>query len=250
MEIFYLNIDSKIRNNNIYKSSSYFKIDKDISFKNLKYIKLLSIDINNIYTINENEYNNFFTLYINNIEHNIQIKEGIYNITNLIETINFNLLNYNVVLEYDNILRKIKINNNSEDNIIINFDNNSDYKSLGYLLGFRKNEYIISENTISESIYNLDLNNYIFLRINDYGNLYIQPNNPTKVFTKILLNKNEILYNMYNFKKPENINRIEIELLDYKGNRKDIKDIDYSLVLEIGILECLHKNEYILTHNL
>lgn len=132
------------------------------------------------------------------------------------------------------------------------------YKSLGYYLGFRQNSKIIYS-----SGYNLDLltsfiyedtpllssiigakkintrgDVYIFLRINDWG--YIKFFDKT-MFSKILFFNyehnmkidNYYIMKEYQFRQPVNVQKLEIELVDYLGNTVDLNGIDFSFTLSL-----------------
>jgi hypothetical protein len=95
---------------------------------------------------------------------------------------------------------------------------------------------------------------YIFLRINDYGSVYISPKLPYKVLGKIILdtkqgfifnNGQDLIYKTYKFRQPSDVKSLEIELLDYNGNRLNINGIDYSFTLEFGMIydETIYKKQ-------
>ena len=155
-----------------------------------------------------------------------------------------------------------------------NFDNNSDlYESLGYFFGFRKIQYTANYNSTT-SIYSiitegqLDVvgDHYLFLRINDYGviinnyeNIIFNESDKTNTVTSIkpregkknLLAKiiitnsktEQIFDNGANFitkshifRQPVDISKLEIELIDPRGNTVDLLGMNYSLTLEIGTI--------------
>lgn len=153
----------------------------------------------------------------------------------------------------DRITNKIIIENKSKDyKFEINFsNNNTDYNSLGYILGYRLQNYTLNEaqnfyypNIIAECASDISGEKYIFLRLNDYGNIYINHKHPLKVFAKIILNYDKDSYIFNNnsdhinrenkFKLPVNINKFEIELLDAYNHRLNNNGIDFSFTLELG----------------
>ena len=249
MERLFLNIDSKIRNLNNYPNSSYFKIDKNIDLKNIDYIKLVSFElVNNFYVFTNGRHNISFIIKYNSVDYTITISERNYTISELLTEINDKITSVigNNICTFvnNNNTNIITLNKITVSTLEIDFSNvgtlNDTYKSLGYFLGFRKNNYIVEEDFNAETQHNVLGDNYLFIKVNDYGNLYIQPNLPIKVFSKIIFKKpvDNLVYkiqpNFYSFKAPININKIEIELIDIFGNRLDIGNIDYSLTVELG----------------
>ena len=128
------------------------------------------------------------------------------------------------------------------------------YRSLKYTLNITdiSNDYylLIPQMNIklalieADAIVDIDGERYIFLKINDYGNLYLNHKTPIKVLGKIILNSSKenfifinttnYLYKSHKFISPVNINKLEIELLDYNGNRLDNGNCDFSITLELG----------------
>lgn len=118
--------------------------------------------------------------------------------------------------------------------------NNKKYPSLGYYLGFRKNSYVCTMGipVIAEEYNNFTTENYIFIKINDWGCVDHFNN---RMFAKILLNSDigEVLLNEFNtkeflFKQPINIQSLNIELVDYLGNTISTGGKDYSFTLQLS----------------
>jgi hypothetical protein len=196
----------------------------------------------------------------------VYINEGNYDLDILVNALNIqlNLYSYNygyyeqnsplfMVIDglkcvYNSVTSKISfINLSNQFSFNINFDNNNNnYVSLGYLLGYRKLSYTVKlqDTIIPEAISDTDAEKYIFIRINDFGNIYLNHKVPKKALGKIVLtmykqsflfnNNADILLKQFKFRQPVNINILEIELLDYNGNRLDNNGSDYSLTLELG----------------
>ena len=163
-----------------------------------------------------------------------------------------------------NTLKITFFNKSNTYSFDINFDNsNTQYVSFGYMLGYRSLKYTLNITDISNDYYllipqmniklalieadaivDIDGERYIFLKINDYGNLYLNHKTPIKVLGKIILNSSKenfifinttnYLYKSHKFISPVNINKLEIELLDYNGNRLDNGNCDFSITLELG----------------
>jgi len=252
-------------------------INNNIQFKNVNYISLVNaeIPISNVNIFSSNNYNIDFkvktiktglpggTFIPENINKDylyIKIPTKNYETDTIVNDINISLQNMgqlnnnNLGLYFELVNGVFKINNTLNNvTYIINFDNNNiSYLSLGYLLGFRKKIYEIKPLTYitNEAPYNFNPYKYIFIRINDYGYYYPNPKIPLKVLSKLNYDNNKKLYiytngsgelwESYKFKQPTDIKKLEVELLDYTGNRFNINE-DFNFTIEIG----MSYNEYI-----
>jgi len=132
----------------------------------------------------------------------------------------------------------------NETNYSPNFNNSGinikNYPSLGYYMGFRKNSYNCTMGVpiIAEEYSNFTTENYIFIKINDWGCIDHFNN---RMFAKILLNSDigEVLLNEFNtkeyiLKQPINIQTLNIELVDYLGNTISTGGKDYSFTLQLS----------------
>lgn len=119
--------------------------------------------------------------------------------------------------------------------------NNLKYQPLGYFLGFRPNNFLLSSHVCktaaiirAKTYYNFIESDYIFIKINDWG--YINFYNQT-LFTKVILNPDLINYDKsnreYKFRQPINVQKLDIELVDYLGNIVDMNGYDYSFSLQL-----------------
>ena len=135
-------------------------------------------------------------------------------------------------------------------------DNNKvSYPSLGYYLGYRpvNSSYLLSSILINNNsvgivatkCFNVNGNSYIFLRINDWG--YIDLFNQN-FFSKVQLTSSYgnttlgygsyilsdiYVNNNYVFRQPQNIKKMDIELVDYLGNTLDLNGVDFSITLQL-----------------
>ena len=134
------------------------------------------------------------------------------------------------------------ININNKITVQFNIENITDkkYPSLGYYLGFRKNSYdcTMGKPEIAEEYSNFITENYVFIKINDWGYVDVFNN---KVFAKILLNSDidDVLLNEFNtkeyiLKQPINIQTLNIELIDYLGNTIRTGGKDFSFTLQLS----------------
>jgi len=295
MENVIINIDSRFRDKNKFPKAGSFSMGLSEKIKNCIYIRLSSIEFPNLYfTFTELKKNTSFNIIlIDNTIKNITISDGFYDSNSLIDTIQkeFNKINSSVGQNFQICLDPtsgfVTITNNYS--FKINFSNiPSRYDSLGYQLGYRQTTYSSNTETNneesecntcdiscnsdidnnfyikSESQLNTVGDNYIFLKINDYGILYHDFEEIKKedcsgnivnlgkyqgdrsMFAKIILYQNKtnqifdnganFLTKKYNFKQPVDIRNLNIELYDPLGNILDLIYFDYSITLEIGVI--------------
>jgi len=126
-----------------------------------------------------------FTFTVSGISYYLKIADGFYSSDELINAIQyqFDLLLPNIItIKLNSITGNVTIS--STTIFSIDFSNNSNYSSLGYYLGFINNSYINKLSISGESILNLSIDNYLFLKVNDYGSMY----------TNLSNNENNILY--------------------------------------------------------
>jgi hypothetical protein len=264
MEKIIINIDSKYRDIKVYPTPSKFTVKLDNVIKNVIDINISSIEfINLYYSFSQNKKNVSFIIKMDNVEYKIEINDGFFTTDDLltaIQTIFDNTLPYSTTITLDTTNGKVTID--SIHDFSINFDNNSIYPSLGYLLGFRNNTctstLITKNNTNSyyvktESLLNVIGDNYMFLKVNDYGTIYTKllknnTNNilyPYNILGKIIIsaNKTQATFDNNNFitkkhifRQPTNISKFDIELIDPYGNLIDMLLIDFSFTLELNYL--------------
>ena len=233
--------------------------------------------INNVSTVSDLNINgqaNINTIYTNNISsNNIIINANTINITSDNYQINgminqeytnlYTIIDKNIYISCPSNIDGVGIqisglNNNgyiifdqSTNAYLLNTPNNNSPNKI--LTNINNNYYIQAENQL-----NIPNDNYIFIRINDYGIIYntdkildkyIQLDtsyrlNKNTYLGKIILNKkNEYVYDnknfitkQYIFRQRVNIDRFDIELLDPYFNTIDMNNLDYSLTLELGYL--------------
>jgi hypothetical protein len=124
------------------------------------------------------------------------------------------------------------------------------YPPVGYYLGFRPDltttidqfSFTGSVNSTERSIratkiFDTTGEDYMFLRINEWG--YIDFFNK-KMFAKILLTSglgnpklDEFVNKEYRFRQPMDINKFDIELVDWLGNTINLGGFDWSFTLEL-----------------
>jgi len=135
-------------------------------------------------------------------------------------------------------------------NNIINI-NSLTYPSIGYYLGYRllNNSFILSPILDGTSLiltatknYNIFGEDYIFLKINDWGGFdFFNQIIFSKIFLKSsfntsinYINKTNYYTNKeYVFRQLTNISKLDIELIDYLGNTVDLNGVDFSFTLSL-----------------
>ena len=258
MEKIVINIDSRFREISKYPNSEHFVLNLNEQYKNIDFIKMTTIEIpNNFYIFSSARKSNYFMIDdVFGVLTKVTISEGNYSIDELITEINSKILATFGAQLYEIATDDkggIILGKPGSGTFSVDFSNdNSQYKSLGYHLGFRKTTYDVIDSVIAESLCDVNGENYIFIKINDYGNLIINPVLGIKALAKIVFyqnkggftfDNNDDLYAKYIFRQPVNVKRLEIELLDAYGNRIDNRNFDYSLTLEIG--QFYKKEEYL-----
>ena len=284
-----LNIDSRYRNQLHFPNPNNYilSMDNHISNLDMNYIKLHYVKIYNEYiTIDKKYDNNYFIIKgifmgpppgpnVYNLpleETRIEIPENKYTKSQVVKIINIELNKHkfneyasdNTIIKgilFNQVSEKSNYNHNDTISIInlskhydcsIYFDNKNYCSSLGNLLGFNKLEYLIKLDT---QIYSnpLNIDNYIFIKINNYNNIFL-PNKPEiSAFAKINIsqfNNSEYIFTyntnteyIYQQQYTDKITELHIQILDYKGNLLNF-DSDYNLTLELGII-----NQNVLENN-
>ena len=124
------------------------------------------------------------------------------------------------------------------------------YQPLGYYLGFRPDmtkaadKFLVSPIWLDSDciisapkMFNTTGDSYIFLRINDYGyvDFFNKPMLGKILMTTGLGNPkiDDGLGKEYRFRQPVNLQRLDIELVDYLGNTLDLNGADWSFTVEI-----------------
>jgi len=270
MENIIISIDSIYRNKKMYPNPGSFRFNLNESLKNISYIRLSSIEIPTIFYTFTAKYNNInFNILFGDQTFNIIIEEGNYDSAIIISEIQSKLdiinQNYNTSFKitWDIINYKITITNTTAFTLI--FDNDEDHRSLGHRLGYLyDNKSYLAQDQLTkfDTVTNINLyfwtadtvlditkDDYIYLRINDYGVIYNDIKSPG-ILAKIILYDAQFvvdtganfLTKSYQFKQPTTINKLDIELVDKRGEIVDMNFINFSLTLELG--QIYDKNQY------
>jgi len=268
------NINSKMK----YINNNY------VNFSNIDYISLVTFEFPNYFYIFQNIKNNTsLNITCVNTDGNIianltpgtktvYIKEGNYDndelINNLNLTLNTNKFNIGNINDFGDFTitkgLKFEYDKNANKYTLINLEagytfsiditnTNYSYNNLGYMLGFRTNIINLEQNTLNKinkvtgaSQADIEGEKYFFVKVNDYGQIFISPKIQNKALAKIIVNNwkktyifnnaSDLVYKTYKFRQPVDIKGLEIEILDYSGNRANFDGIDYSLTFEFGMI--------------
>ncbi len=270
MENIIINIDSEFRDKLIYPNPGLFTYKPHEPLKNITYIRLSSIELPVVFYTFTSSYNNIsFTILFGNQTQDVIIQEGNFDSASIITEIQGKLdvinKNYNTTfrIDWDYVNYKITILNKTAFTLI--FDNDKSHKSLGNYLGFLydNDSYLASDqltkfdldsNTnlyfwTGDTILNVSKDDYLFLRVNDYGVVYNDVRSPG-ILAKVLVYDSQFIMDSgsnfltksYTFKQPTTINKLDIELIDKRGITVDMNSINFSLTLEFG--QIYDKNQY------
>lgn len=246
-EVFYENLEEKLKNNNNEVINNFIKniINNGISknFCALKVIFFSELLINN--NLNLNDF--FKNIYVNSMINNLNLKKGLGE--NIFASICFQVNNYNC----DNLLKKISNqnnkfiinqNNNQEIKYFYNFINNFNYDKI-----LKKNNLFIIEiearekNNLVLNSYNLENNNIekrdlnSFKDIKDRGHLILAyKEKDFKYKTIDLDNKNKLTIidmdeYIKNYPKDKDNSVCYINTFPYQRQILNIKTIDENLSL-------------------
>lgn len=114
---------------------------------------------------------------------------------------------------------------------------------LGYYLGFRKKFYSGSDTYVAEAEPQLDILNYMLVKVNNYGRM-LTNHNDSEYLGKVILQSNQktndnesnLLSKRYVLNKPTDISELDISLHDPYGNLLNTSNLDYTLTLELGMI--------------
>ena len=277
-----LHINSCFRDNYISTNPCDFKYNIPTEIKNVISMKLASIEIpNSWYLYSSLKKNNAFTIKLSTTENlytfSISVPDGNYDSETLVEYLNNTYFYLNTQPKPDdpkNLLNNISVSVNEYNNktkfeqigdtdidfqfsvYFITESNQNLNDTLGWTLGFRKNEYVdIDDFVESEGLFDAGGDRYIFFCINDY-----QYNvNETNIicFDETSINENVLakipmingklclvvdendgcsLAKIRRYNGPVNLKRLDIKVMDQFGEIIDLNHMDFSFTLELEIL--------------
>lgn len=249
MENQLINVDSRFRDKGLYKTPGKFVYMLEDVIRNVSYVRLSSIEIPNIfYTFTSARRNTSFDIIVGSVRHTIQILEGSYTSDLMLGYLMAKLEELNTVYHYsfsitfNEITSCVTIKNGSQS-FSLDFTNSGPYDSLGRHLGFNNAFYSGAKEYVAESVLNVIGDQYVYIRVNDYGVLHNRVANK-RILAKVILhsNKTYVVYDSeanfvsksYTFPQPVNIERLDIEILDPLGNVIDMKGQEVSMTFEVG----------------
>ena len=168
MDNLIINVNSCFTDKTKYTSSNFvYHLDEEI--KNIAYIKLGSIEYpSSLYIFREEKRNTSFKIGDGTIEDTITIQDGNYTtdilaieINDRLELIN-DARNTNYMVDVNVINGKLEFT--SDTSFTLNFTNDDiGYGSLGYHMGFDKNNYLGDSTIIGDKVMRLNYPIYYFL---------------------------------------------------------------------------------------
>jgi hypothetical protein len=252
----YMSFNTIFRNINNTETITNCSFNLLYTLKNVTSIKLESINIPDLYLLNDNN-NCFFIKESNtNLSNFIKIPIGNYNsqelssiIQNKINLI-LNTTNFNVKIDPINNRTYISNNINKFNIYFITSEtkNKVIYKNLGWILGFRNIEYINCNEITSEGMFNNNTNNYLYFTLKDNyinnSSEFISVDNNSynngNILAKIDYNTNCTENNITSIKReyfgPIDIKKIEVKLLDKYNDLIDLNMMDYSFIINFELI--------------
>ena len=269
-----LNIDTRFRDNYYATSSTNFNLNLPLKMDNILQMQLTAFELpTSYYAVSKQYGNNFFTITVNSDTIVINIQNGNYTQSTIMDYINTQLSNAGVPFSYIsftvNLINDqtgssqtvVGTNTNAVvNNIELNFQNDrngiSDTNTslplkFGWMLGFRNGIYTENLNYISEGIVDIFGPKYFYLVIDDYNNNV--SNNFYSAFNSSVLNKNilarislqakpfnileqnnlNIITPPREYFGPINLQTMNIQLLDEYGRIVNLNNMDYSFCLSL-----------------
>lgn len=207
-----LNIDTRFRENYYAAQATNFHMDLPLKMSNVVSMKLSAFEMpSSFYVISKQFGNNFFSFTYDSTTKTVDICDGTYTNSTLIDTINAHItqvapntitFHLNVTSATDTsgsgqVLVGIDPSNTTFSTFTLNFQ--ADYNGnadqftplplkLGWMLGFRNGIYANNSTYISEGVIEVSGPRYMYLVVDDYNN---NVNNIFySAFTSSILNKN------------------------------------------------------------
>ena len=270
---YFLNIDTRFRDNYYNSQSTNFNIILPAQFNDVLTMQLDSIELPlTFYNISKQYGNNFFTIDASGVSQLITIPDGNYTFDGILTILNDTMTTLggnfsNIVFKIDNtsgngsgrMIVGLKTGSPSFS-FSLNFQANrfgiEDRSTplplkLGWIFGFRNGIYVNNSVYISEGLVDLNTFRYLYLVVDDHNNNV--SNNYFSAFTNSVLNKNilarislqadtytVLLQNNLNiitsprrYFGPVNIQNMTIQILDEYGRIVDLNNMDLSFCLSL-----------------
>jgi len=269
-----LNIDTRFRENYFNSLSTNFNFNLPTNINDVVQMQLASIELPTSYYVVSKQYgNNFFSITVNTSTTIINIPDGNYEQTTIMDAINnqlslagapFNQVNFIVNLTNGTTgsgQTLVGFTDLSSNTVLeLNFqadrygidDRNTPLPlKFGWILGFRNGVYVNNLNYVSEGIVDIKGPKYLFLVVDDYNNSV--NNNFYSAFNSSILNKNilarislqsttfnvlqqnnlNLIITPREYFGPVNIQTINIQLLDEYGRIVDLNNMDFSFCVTL-----------------
>lgn len=265
-----LNIDTRFRENYYGSPSTNFNVTLPLMINNVLTMQLAAIELpTTFYNISKQYGNNFFTLTVNDASQVVNIADGNYTYTGIVNLLNTTMANIGGDFQY--IVFGININNNNGsgqmfvgidtgtplgaiNSFSLNFQadrNGIDDRNtplplkLGWTFGFRNGIYENNVNYVSEGVVDLLGPRYLYLVVDDFNNNV--NNNFYSAFNSSILNKNilariSLQANTFNIFTENNLNIVTTPR-QYFGPVK-IQNLNIQLLDEYGRIIDLNNMDY------
>lgn len=267
-----LNIDTRFRENYYTSSSTNYNFNLPIILTNVLTMQMTSIELpTTFYVISKQYGNNYFTISVNGESVIVNIPDGNYNNTGIINIINNQLTNLGGDFANVVFLLNISGTTNGSGQIMVGFNGSQTGGSsatlelnfqadrsgiddrntplplkFGWLLGFRNGIYINNQNYVSEGILDMSGPRYLYLVVDDYNN---SVNNDFfySAFNSSMLNKNiiaRISLQANNFSILQQNNLINITNLREYFGPVTIQTLNIQLLDEYGRVVDLNNMDF------
>lgn len=268
MKTKFINIDTRFQQEFNINNYADFSIVLPQSIRDVHSMKMTHIEIPaSFYPFSAQFKNTFFHIQFDTTSTVVKINDGVYTVEEIIAAINFMLgTSINIEFSYDAVTRTCSIENTTSHELKIKFavdENGNDDRfgfktKLGWCLGFRETEYIITngETITSEGIITVDPCRYLFVSIDDFHshnpNSFIVPSfdsyfdsnvlsrislDPESITFGKLIVANEsggkLLSDIRTYKGKSDLQKLRIKLYNEFGELVDLNQMDMSFALEI-----------------
>jgi hypothetical protein len=251
------NVDSRFRRLTSIPSTNY-QYQFETPVNHVISIRVSSVELPNSYPmISETMNTNYFHIRYNGDTFKITIPSGNYTSAQLLDELNKSLSasgkgDWEVTI--NEITGKFTITETNGTPFCLYHDKDNHYPKrtrdfgLGSILGFREKTYINESTYTSESSVNLYGDSYLLVKINDYD-LMNTRSREKEVYTAIakvildnpknnyVFDNNTFITKRYVFTQPVDIRVLNIQLLNPNGDIVDLADQDWSMSLEMEIVE-------------
>ena len=272
-----LNIDTRFRDNYYSTTASNFTIQLPLNIDNVLKMQLAAIELPTTYYVVSKQYNNnYFNITVNEDNTVIEIPDGNYTQTTIMDIITTQLSLAGAPFSYISFI--INLTNATTGSaqtmvgpngtgIVTNLELNFQYDrngvedrgtplplKFGWNLGFRNGIYSGVTNYVSEGVVDFTGPRYFYLVVDDYNNNV--NNNFYSAFNNSVLNKNilariSLQANQFNILQQNNLNIVttpreyfgpvnlyamNIQLLDEYGRIVDLSNMDFSFCLNLSVI--------------